>query len=109
MAREVAPMATDRIQALYNTKQWRARRRHQLATAPFCCMCLNEGRAVPATIADHKIPHHGDFNAFFFGELQSLCKLHHDSAKQRAEFRGYDPQIGVDGYPVDPQHPVNKQ
>jgi hypothetical protein len=48
------------------------------------------------------------FKAFFFGELQSLCKLHHDSAKKRAEWRGYDTQIGIDGYPVDRQHPVNK-
>jgi hypothetical protein len=42
---------------------------------------------------------------FFFGELQSLCKLHHESAKKRDENRGDSTQIGADGWPVDPRHP----
>ena len=33
-------------------------------------------------------PHKGD------GELQSLCRLHHESAKKREEARGYSTQIG---------------
>ena len=48
----------------------------------------------------------GDQQKFFFGELQSLCKLHHESAKKREEARGYSTQIGADGWPVDPRHPV---
>jgi 5-methylcytosine-specific restriction endonuclease McrA len=99
---------SDRTREFYNSKQWRARRRYQLAIEPFCRMCRNDGRAVVATVADHIKPHRGGFAAFFFGELQSLCKLHHDSAKKREEWRGYDTQIGIDGYPVDPEHPVNK-
>ena len=39
-------------------------------------------------------------------ELQSLCKLHHESAKKREEARGYSTAIGADGWPVDPRHPV---
>jgi hypothetical protein len=35
---------------------------------------------------------------FFFGELQSVCKLHHESAKKREEARGYSTQIGPDGW-----------
>jgi hypothetical protein len=42
----------------------------------------------------------------FFGELQSLCKLHHESAKKRKEARGYSTRVGADGWPVDPRHPV---
>ena len=38
----------------------------------------------------------GDQRKFFFGELQSLCKLHHESAKKREEARGYSTQIGAD-------------
>jgi hypothetical protein len=43
----------------------------------------------------------------WFGELQSLCKFHHDSAKQQEEKMGYRSDIGADGWPMDPRHPVN--
>ena len=68
-------------------------------------MCLKDGSINAATIADHIEPHKGDQQKFFFGELQSLCKLHHGSAKKREEARGYSSQIGADGCPVDPRHP----
>jgi hypothetical protein len=68
-------------------------------------MCLKDGRINAATIADHIEPHKGDQQKFFFGELQSLCKLHHESAKKREEARGYSTRIGADGWPVDPRHP----
>ena len=55
---------------------------------------------------DHVEPHKGDQQKFFFGELQSLCKLHHEGAKKREDARGYSTQIGADGWPVDPRHPV---
>ena len=69
-------------------------------------MCLEKGDVVAATIADHINPHKGDEYEFFFGELQSLCKTHHESTKKRFEARGYSTEIGVDGWPVDPKHPV---
>jgi hypothetical protein len=62
-------------------------------------MCLKDGRINAATIADHIEPHKGDQQKFFFGELQSLCKLHHESAKKREEARGYSTQIGADSTP----------
>jgi hypothetical protein len=43
---------------------------------------------------------------FFSGELQSLCKACHDGAKKFVETRGYRPDIGLDGRPLDPRHPV---
>src|SRR5436190_24209431 len=64
------------------------------------------GASMLQTIADHVEPHKGDQQKFFFGELQSLCKLHHESAKKREEARGYSTRIGADGWPVDPRHPV---
>jgi hypothetical protein len=49
------------------------------------------------TIADHVVPHKGDWNDFRLGELQSLCKQCHDSTKQLIERRGYSYETGTDG------------
>jgi 5-methylcytosine-specific restriction enzyme A len=62
-------------------------------------MCLARGLAVPATVADHIVPHHGDWNAFLTGKLQSLCEHCHNSAKRRIELGRPRPDIGEDGYP----------
>jgi 5-methylcytosine-specific restriction enzyme A len=72
-------------------------------------MCLARGLSVPATVADHVEPHHGDWNAFVLGKLQSLCKPCHDSAKRTQELRGYSTEIGVDGWPTDPNHPAYRK
>jgi 5-methylcytosine-specific restriction protein A len=57
------------------------------------------GRITAATIADHVVPHRGDVALFFGGELQSLCKTHHDSAKQAFEKSGKMRGCDVNGYP----------
>ena len=67
---------------------------------------MDEGRVTPATIADHVEPHRGNQFKFFLGELQSLCSTHHESSKKRQERRGYSTQVGIDGWPTDPNHPV---
>jgi hypothetical protein len=69
-------------------------------------MHLQQGRSVLATVADHVVPHRGDEALFFEGDLQSLCKDCHDSVKQRDENRGYSTACGVDGWPLDPNHPM---
>ena len=92
---------------LYNSRKWRRIARHQIKTNPLCAFCLLENEHIPATIADHVVPHKGDEQLFWFGELQSLCAQHHDGKKQRQERRGYDTTIGLDGWPVDPNHPAN--
>jgi 5-methylcytosine-specific restriction protein A len=58
-----------------------------------------------ATIVDHVIPHKGDEKAFFEGELQSLCKRHHDSDKQQIEKSGFSKGFNDLGEPNDPNHP----
>jgi hypothetical protein len=63
---------------------------------------------VPATVADHIKPHHGDLNLFWCGELQSLCVPCHNGSKQFEEKRGFDNTIGNDGWPLDPRHPTNR-
>ena len=69
----------------YNSKGWRQRRAVQLATEPLCAMCLAEGLAVEATVADHVEPHREDWDKFWHGGLQSLCAGHHSRAKQSEE------------------------
>ena len=73
--------------------------RAQLAANPLCRMCVERGRLTPATVADHLLPHHGDVNLFWFGELQCLCASCH-GRKKRSKDNGYQPDIGVDGWPT---------
>ena len=75
---------------------------------PLCSMCLARNVATPATVADHITPHHGDHQLFYFGELQSLCQHCHSSRKKQLETYGYQRDVGVDGWPIDPNHPANK-
>lgn len=72
---------------LYGTARWQARRADQLRLEPLCRMCLAEEIVCVATVADHVVPHRGDVDAFWAGDLQSLCTPHHNSRKQ-AEERG---------------------
>lgn len=95
---------------LYNTKAWKALRLEQLSRQPLCCYCQQQGKVTAATVADHINPHKGDESLFFDGgNLQSLCKTCHDSAKQKAEKHGIT-EIGSDtaGSPLDPSHHWNR-
>ena len=92
----------------YHTQRWRRRAALQLKLEPLCAICLENGQVVPATDADHVVPHKGNEWAFWFGELQSLCGLCHRSVKQKEERRGYRTDIGINGWPTDPRHPANK-
>jgi 5-methylcytosine-specific restriction protein A len=87
----------------YWTQRWRRRSRHQLRIEPVCRMCAARGLVVPATIADHVEHHGGDRNKFWLGKLQSLCKPCHDGPRKV----GYSPEVGDDGWPLDPNHPAN--
>jgi len=90
----------------YHTQRWRRRAALQLKRYPLCAICLQNGQVVPATDADHVVPHKGNEWAFWYGELQSLCGPCHWSVKQKEEKRGYRSDIGVDGWPIDHKHPV---
>jgi 5-methylcytosine-specific restriction protein A len=78
----------------------------QLNAEPFCRLCANLGLVVPATTVDHIVPHDGNLTAFRRGKLQSLCEACHNGWKQREERDGYQPDIGIDGWPLDPRHPA---
>jgi hypothetical protein len=59
----------------YSLQRWRKRAKHQLRIEPLCRQCLAAGRTTPATIADHVVPHRGDWNAFRLGALQSCVAI----------------------------------
>ena len=91
----------------YSLQIWKNRRAYQLRVEPLCRLCMEQGRITPATIADHHPPHDGDWNKFVLGELRSLCAPCHD-ALQGFVHKGYSSEIGVDGYPIDSNHPFYK-
>lgn len=100
---------------LYNTARWKGpngRRARQLQTEPLCRFCKQQGRVTPATVADHVIPHKGDEDLFWNGELQSLCDQEpwrcHSRRKQKIEALGYEPGCDQSGRPRDPAHPWNR-
>jgi hypothetical protein len=66
-------------------------------------MCLAKGHITAATVADHITPHRDDPHSFWYGELQSLCALHHNSDAQRAEKGGRTTvrEVGVDGWAIE--------
>jgi len=71
-------------------------------------MCLADGYIEEAKIVDHINPHRGDINIFYNGPFQSLCKVHHDSTKQREEKSGIKPGGDEMGRPIDSNHHWNK-
>lgn len=92
----------------YKSARWRRRRDQQLKAEPLCRYCLDQGKAVPATVADHVEPHRGDAEAFWHGRLQSTCAPCHNSIKQALERTGKLRGCDVTGHPLDPNHHWNK-
>ena len=97
------------MRRLLGTRYWRRRSRLQLTQYPLCAMCLARGVTTVASVADHITPHHNDPNSFILGALQSLCSACHSGRKQSIERLGYDRTVGLDGWPIDPRHPVYRQ
>lgn len=71
--------------------RWQQARNRFLGRAEnaLCRMCAAEGRTVAATVVDHIVPHKGDQRLMWDeANWQPLCKLHHDSDKQKQEKAG---------------------
>jgi hypothetical protein len=93
----------------YKLARWFALRLAQLTKQPLCERCLAQGKVTAATVAHHKREHKGDPILFWDpANLASSCKRHHDSDEQQIERIGYSTAVGVDGWPVDPNHPCNR-
>jgi 5-methylcytosine-specific restriction endonuclease McrA len=95
-------------QHFYDTARWQRLRKFQLQEHPLCKFCLERGRVTSANVVDHVVPHRGDWTLFCAGELQSLCKECHDATKRQIELHGYRLDIGLDGLPLDKNHPFNR-
>lgn len=92
------------------TYKWEKARARYLREHPLCRMCFDRGLIRAAEVVDHIIPHKGDPVLFWdsANNWQSLCKPHHDSAKQAEDARGYSGEVGLDGWPLDQKHPANR-
>ena len=88
-------MSVQRIRGYRLTKRNAAMREAQ----PLCVMCLQEGRVKAGAEWDHIVP-------LFKGgaddesNLQHLCVDHH--RQKTARDRSTKPEIGDDGWPVEP-------
>lgn len=59
-------------------------------------------------VIDHITPHKGDQKLFWDRKnWQVLCPDHHDIAKQQEERGKVRSGTGIDGRPLDPNHPWN--
>jgi hypothetical protein len=94
---------------LYKTARWRKLRQQQLSDHPLCNRHLKRGRVVKASTVHHVEPHRGDEAKFFSGPFESLCDECHNRDAQQQEVRGYSTEAGIDGWPVDPMHPVHRR
>lgn len=102
-ARRIAPWQSD-PRTWYQLERWRRLRRLQLSHNPLCALCLESGEVRPATVADHVVPHNGNWNQFLTGRLQSLCEQCHNSDKRYRDLHGRPRErvrIGVDGWPIE--------
>jgi 5-methylcytosine-specific restriction endonuclease McrA len=104
--------------------RWQQARADHLRRHPMCAECSTPHRPIAAVIVDHKVaPRLGEARKTGDAEQiaeahrlfwsrdnwQSLCKLCHDSVKQRLEKSGR--RIGCDasGCPTDPRHHWNRR
>lgn len=91
---------------MYDSVRWRKERARYLSEHPLCVMCERQGRITAATVVDHIIEHKGDYDLFWDEKnWQPLCPSDHSGIKRMQEHHGYSPAAGVDGMPIDSQHP----
>lgn len=93
-------MAKSKYANWYSQRRWREMRRLHLLQEPLCRYHKERGMVVPAQVVDHVVPHRGDEQKFWCGELQSLCHTCHSSAKQSEDSGKPLRGCGVDGIPL---------
>lgn len=87
-------------------RRWAKARASYLAENPYCVYCEGEGRPYQrGNVVDHIQPHRGDAVLFWnIDNWQTLCKQHHDGAKQAEEKGGGRRGCNIEGIPLDPEH-----
>lgn len=95
---------------LYDSVRWRKARIRHLNEFPLCALCSRQGIDKEATVIDHVVEHKGDYDLFWEpSNWQSLCPTCHSGLKRMQERHGYSQAAGVDGMPIDRNHPWNKE
>ncbi len=85
---------------------WERARAEYLASRPWCAMCAEYGRRIPAVHVHHTVRHRGNAQVFWDrSKWQGLCEEHHNRDAQQVETRGYASRVRCDGLPVDRSHP----
>jgi 5-methylcytosine-specific restriction enzyme A len=96
----------------YNTAAWKRLRRVKLTENALCEPCLDIGVLTFATVVDHKKPVSSGGDPFpSLDGLCSMCASCHNR-KSQGEQHGkpfVNEAIGLDGWPVDPNHPVYRR
>ena len=89
-----------------NGGAWQRLRASVLDREPLCRYCLARGQVVAATDVDHVS---GDPSDNSMDNLQPLCHERH--SMKTASDHGKDVYLGcdLDGLPLDPNHPWNKE
>ncbi|MBC2887273.1 HNH endonuclease [Ochrobactrum sp. CM-21-5] len=85
----------------YKLARWERRRQELFAKQPLCVKCLEREEVTVADTADHVVPHRGDPDLFWHGELQPLCASCHSRLKQREELGQTVVTFDVSGWPVN--------
>ena len=101
---------------LYYTKQWKHLRKLALTRDGYRCQHKGCGKMLTSgrrwrnsAVVHHLQPHKGDIDLFYdLDNLQSVCWPCHSGDIQSGEALGYDTQIGDDGWPIAPNHPMVK-
>lgn len=95
---------------LYDSARWRKARIRHLNEFPLCALCARQGITTAATVVDHIRPHDENYDLFWDSDnWQSLCATCHSGIKAMQERHGYSQAAGVDGIPIDRNHPWNAE
>lgn len=99
----------DQHNKLYDSVRWRKIRAMVLQEEPLCRLCARQGRDTKANTVDHIKPHNDDLVLFLSRDnLQALCASCHSGVKRMQENHGYSQATGIDGHPLDANHPWNR-
>jgi hypothetical protein len=94
---------------MYDSVRWRRVAKIHLNAYPLCVPCLKRGLEIPATIVHHNPPHEGVYERFWDSStFESVCASCHSGILRVAEHHGYSQSCGLDGFPIDANHPFNK-
>lgn len=84
----------------YATARWKRLRLDRLSSQPLCERCLISEIVTPATVVHHAEPHRGDWDKFWSGPFENLCKPHHDSQGQLEDHGKTVIQFDAKGWPI---------